>query len=127
MMGRLPPLESRFIASAGKIKSLLVGARVRQFVAFSRKAFSRRARSDRWQGARPDVSGAILWLDLFLLSHFSGERPCPLEAMPQQDCSLSIALSACPGKENLVACRSTDARAKGLRVSSGAEKATESR
>ena len=74
-----------------------------------------------------DVSAAILRVDgdtgsltgsykdgAFRLSHFSGERPYLLDATPQADGSLSIALSDYSGKRDLLAYRPADARAKGL-------------
>jgi thiol-disulfide isomerase/thioredoxin len=74
-----------------------------------------------------DVSAAILRVDgdtgsltgrykagVFHLSHFSGERPYLLEASPQPDGSLLIALSDYSGKRDLVAYRPADARSKGL-------------
>jgi thiol-disulfide isomerase/thioredoxin len=74
-----------------------------------------------------DVSAAILRVDgdtgsltgrykdgKFVLSHFSGERPYLLEAVPQQNGSLLITLSDYSGKRDLTACRPADARAKGL-------------
>jgi thiol-disulfide isomerase/thioredoxin len=74
-----------------------------------------------------DVSAAILRVDgdtgsltgrykdgKFVLSHFSGERPYLLEAVPQQNGSLLITLSDYGGKRDLTAYRPVDARAKGL-------------
>jgi thiol-disulfide isomerase/thioredoxin len=74
-----------------------------------------------------DVSAAILRVDgdtgaltgryrdgKFVLSHFSGERPYLLEAMPRPDGSLAITLNDHGGKRELAAFRPADARAKGL-------------
>jgi thiol-disulfide isomerase/thioredoxin len=76
-----------------------------------------------------EVSAAILRVDgdtgsltgryddgKFVLSHFSGERPYLLVAIPQPDGSLLITLSDYGGKRELTAYRPADARAKGLPV-----------
>ncbi len=77
--------------------------------------------------ASADVFAAILRVDgdtgtltgryangKFVLSHFSGERPCLLEAAPTPDGSLTITLHDYSGTRLLTAYRPEAARAKGL-------------